>query len=78
MKFVLTVSPRGVTRLPEGLLRDLKIEHEGEQIAEPAGDRVLLHRAESLPVEMYSAERIAEFDRSEQELAELLAATRES
>lgn len=54
---------RGQVSIPQALLRSLGLEGEGWLIAEP-GDNgaIVLRPAGVYPIELYSDERIAEFD----------------
>jgi AbrB family looped-hinge helix DNA binding protein len=69
MKSTVTVTSRGVVTLPLGLRKALGIKADDTLIAETTPDGLLLRPAVTLPVEIYSDERIREFDESEEELA---------
>lgn len=71
MKMTLTVTERGTITLPAKLRRQLGIKADDQLIAEATPEGLLLRPAVTLPVEMYSDGRIAEFDAAEAELAEL-------
>ena len=73
MKTTLTVSSRGVVTLPAKLRRALGLGADDLLIAETTPEGLLLRPAVTLPVEMYSAARVAEFDASEAALAKVLA-----
>jgi AbrB family looped-hinge helix DNA binding protein len=72
MKTVLTVTDRGTITLPAKLRRQLGIRAEDQLVAEATPEGLLLRPAVTLPVEMYSDKRVAEFDASEAELGEIL------
>jgi AbrB family looped-hinge helix DNA binding protein len=72
MKTTLTVTDRGTITLPAKLRRQLGIKTDDQLIAEATPDGLLLRPAVTLPVEIYSAARIAEFDAAEAELGEVL------
>jgi AbrB family looped-hinge helix DNA binding protein len=72
MKTTVTVTARGVVTLPAKLRRALGLKAEDQLIAETTAEGLLLRPAVTLPVEIYSDERIREFDRGEAELAKLL------
>jgi len=72
MKAILTISNRGVVTLPARLRRALGFRAEDQLIAETVADGLLLRPALTLPVEIYTEERIREFDESEAELARSL------
>ena len=69
MKTTVTVTSRGVVTLPLGLRKALGIKADDTLIAEATPDGLLLRPAVTLPVEMYTAARIQEFDAAEAELA---------
>lgn len=72
MKATLTVSKRGVVTLPAKLRQAAGIRPEEPIIAETDGDGLILHPAVTLPVEVYTDERVAEFDAAEADLAPAL------
>ncbi len=72
MKAVVTMTSRGVVTLPAKLRKFLGIKADDQLIAETTPEGLLLRPAVTLPVEMYSAERVREFDESEAELAAVL------
>lgn len=72
MKTTLTVTARGVVTLPAKLRRQLGIKADDQLIAEATPDGLLLRPAVTLPVEIYDARRIAEFDAAEAELERAL------
>ena len=73
MKATLTITSRGVITLPAKLRRILGLKADDHLIAETTPDGLLLRPAVTLPVEIYTAERIREFDAAESELAVVLA-----
>ena len=68
MKANVTITSRGVITLPAKLRQALGL------IAETTPEGLLLRPAVTLPVEMYTPERVREFDVAEQELAAYLGA----
>ena len=72
MKSTLAVSSRGVITLPKKLRASLGIRANDHVIAEATANGILLRPAVTLPIEMYSAARIEEFDAAEAELAETM------
>lgn len=72
MKATLTVSKRGVVTLPAKLRRAAGICPEEPIIAETDGNGLILHPAVTLPVEIYTDERVAEFAAAEADLATTL------
>ena len=72
MKTVVTMTSRGVVTLPARLRKFLGIKADDQLIAETTPEGLLLRPAVTLPVEIYSAERVREFEESEAELASVL------
>jgi len=72
MKATLTVTSRGVVTLPAKLREALGIKADDLLIAETTPEGLLLRPAVTLPVEIYSEERIREFDEAEAELDKVL------
>jgi AbrB family looped-hinge helix DNA binding protein len=68
MKAMLTVTDRGTVTLPAKLRRRLGIKADDQLIAEATPEGLLLRLAVTLPVEIYTDARIAEFDAVEAEL----------
>jgi len=60
---------RGVITLPAKLRQALGLKAKGHLIAETTPDGLLRRPAITLPVEMYTPERVREFDAAERELA---------
>lgn len=73
VKTAITITSRGVITLPARLRRALGLRAEDQLIAEVTPEGLLLRPAVTLPVEVYTAERVREFDEAEAELAEILA-----
>lgn len=73
MKAILSVSNRGLITLPAKFRQAAGIRPEDSLIAETTAEGILLRPAVTLPVEMYSAARVAEFDEAEAELARAIA-----
>ena len=72
MKANITITSRGVITLPAKLRQALGLKAEDHLIAETTAQGLLLRPAVTLPIEMYTAERVREFDVAEQELAAYL------
>ena len=72
MKATLTVTRRGVVTLPAKLRQALGIKADDQLIAETTPEGLLLRPAVTLPVELYSDERIREVDAGEAELEKVL------
>ena len=65
----MVVSKRGFISIPAEMRKAAGIRPQDTLIAETTPDGILLRPAVTLPVEIYSPERIAEFDAAEAELA---------
>jgi AbrB family looped-hinge helix DNA binding protein len=72
MKAMLTISDRGVITLPAKLRKAMGLAADDQLIAETTPDGLLLRPAVTLPIELYSDERLREFEEAEAELAALL------
>ena len=69
MTVILSVSGRGLIALPVEMRKAAGSQPQDTLIAETTPEGILLRPAVTLPVEMYSDARIAEFDAAEAELA---------
>lgn len=78
MKTTLTVTSRGVVTLPAKLRQSLGIKADDQLIAETTPEGLLLRPSVTLPIEIYTDERIAEFDREEAEAGKVLAARKKA
>jgi AbrB family looped-hinge helix DNA binding protein len=72
VRAAITITRRGVITLPARLRRALGLQADDQLIAEVTSEGLLLRPAVTLPVEVYSGERVREFDEAEQELAAVL------
>ncbi|MDH4482642.1 MAG: AbrB/MazE/SpoVT family DNA-binding domain-containing protein [Rhodoferax sp.] len=72
MQTTLTINSRGVVTLPAKLRRALGLKADDLLIAETTSQGLLLRPAVTLPLELYTPERVREFDEAEAELAALL------
>jgi AbrB family looped-hinge helix DNA binding protein len=72
MKTTVIVTDRGTVTLPAKLRRQLGIKADDQLIAEATPEGLLLRPAVTLPIEIYSKTRIAEFDAAEAELGAVL------
>ena len=72
MKATLTITSRGVVTLPAKLRAALGLKPDDHLIAETTPDGLLLRPVVTLPVEIYSEERIREFDEAEADLEKVL------
>lgn len=72
MQATLTINSRGVVTLPAKLRQAMGLKADDQLIAETTPEGLLLRPAITLPLELYSAQRVKEFDAAEAELATAL------
>jgi AbrB family looped-hinge helix DNA binding protein len=72
MQATLTINNRGVVTLPAKLRHALGLKANDQLIAETTPQGLLLRPAVTLPLELYTPERLQEFDAAEEELAAVL------
>ena len=72
MQAPLTINNRGVVTLPAKLRHALGLKANDQLIAETTPQGLLLRPAVTLPLELYTPERLQEFDAAEAELAAVL------
>jgi len=73
MQATITINSRGVVTLPAKLRQAMGLKADDQLIAETTPQGLLLRPAVTLPLEIYTAERVQEFDAGEAELAAVLA-----
>ncbi|CAN0420659.1 unnamed protein product [Phaeothamnion confervicola] len=69
MQATLTINSRGVVTLPAKLRQAMGLKADDQLIAETTPQGLLLRPAVTLPLELYTPERVQEFDEAEAELA---------
>ncbi len=69
MQATLTLSNRGLITLPAKLRQAFGLKADDQLIAETTPEGILLRPAVTLPLELYSPERVQEFEAAEEELA---------
>ena len=69
MKATLSISGRGLIALPAKMREAAGLKPLDNLIAETTPEGILLRPAVTVPIEIYTDERIAEFDEAEAELA---------
>ncbi len=72
MQATLTLSNRGLITLPTKLRQAFGLKADDQLIAETTPEGILLRPAVTLPLEMYSPQRLQEFDAAEDELADVM------
>ena len=70
MKATLSISGRGLIALPAKMREAAGMRPLDTLIAETTAEGILLRPAVTVPIEIYSDERITEFDQAEAELAD--------
>lgn len=73
MQATISVSGRGLIALPVEMRKAAGIRPQDSLIAEMTPEGILLRPAVTLAVEVYTPERVAEFDAAEAELAKVMA-----
>jgi AbrB family looped-hinge helix DNA binding protein len=64
----IQINERGSMTLPKGIRHALGLDHGGSVMAEETNGGILLRPAVSYPIEMYSDDRVREFDDAEKAL----------
>lgn len=64
MRNIININERGTLTLPKEMRKRLGIKGGGQVIAEETGDGVMLRAGASFPIEIYTDERLAEFDKN--------------
>src|SRR6056297_298811 len=72
----IQISSRGTLTLPKPLRRKLGIDDGGVVLAEATEDGIILQPAATFPIEVYTDERIAEFDSEDAALEQRLQGRR--
>jgi len=72
VKATVTLTSRGVVSLPAKLRKAAGMAPEEQLIAEVTPEGILLRPAVTLPVELYSPDRVREFGTEETELERVL------
>jgi antitoxin PrlF len=67
MTKVINVNARGTLTLPKEMLRRLGVERKAQVVAEETDEGILLRPGVTFPVEMYSEERLVEFQKHNEE-----------
>lgn len=77
MRTTLTINGRGSITLPAKLRKALGLKADDQLIGETTPEGLLLRPAVTLPVEVYTPERVREFDEAEAELGQVLTLPRD-
>lgn len=77
MKATVTITSRGIVTLPAKIRQAMGLKADDQLIAETTPEGLLLRPAVTLPIEMYTPERIQEFDEAEAELGAAMQRTQQ-
>jgi antitoxin PrlF len=72
MQAQLTINSRGIVTLPAKIRKAMGLQPNDQLIAETTPQGLLLRPTITLPLEMYTPERVKEFDAAEADLALLM------
>jgi AbrB family looped-hinge helix DNA binding protein len=72
MQDKVTIGRRGIITIPAKMREAFGLKEQDELIIEDTGQGLLLRPALSVPIEMYTEERIAEFARDEKAIGRVL------
>jgi len=67
MSKIVSINKRGTLTLPKDLRERLGLEADGQVVVEETEDGVLIKPGATFPVETYSDERVAEFQKNNEE-----------
>lgn len=73
MQAQITMNSRGVVTLPAKIRRAMGFQANDQLIAETTPQGLILRPTVTLPLEIYTPERVQEFDTAEADLALLMA-----
>lgn len=68
MNTTIQINKRGTLTLPKALRRTLGVDRGGLVMVETAAEGILLRPSVTFPIEIYTDERVAEFDAADKEL----------
>ncbi len=72
MQSKVTINDRGVVTIPAAIRQAFGLKGNDELIVEGTGEGILLRPAISVPIEIYTDERIAEFASDEEDVGRIL------
>ena len=72
MSYKVTIGPRGTLTIPAKLRKAYGLQKDDQMVIEETSEGLLLKPTVSVPIEIYTEERIAEFFEDEVELAKIL------
>ena len=68
MNATIQVNNRGTLTLPKALRRAMGLDHGGMVVAETSEEGIVLRPSVTFPIELYTDERVAEFNAADAEL----------
>ena len=72
MTATVTINQRGNLTLPAAIRKEMGLSVNDQMIVETTDEGILLRPAITMPLEIYTDERLAEFEQEEARLAEVL------
>lgn len=72
MNAILELNSRGTLTLPKAMRHQLGMDHGGRLIAELSEQGIWLRPGVAFPIEIYTADRVSEFDTAEADLGKHL------
>jgi len=72
MTATVTINQRGNLTLPAAIRKEMGLSANDQMIVETTAEGILLRPAITMPLKIYTDERIAEFEQEEARLAEVL------
>jgi len=72
MTAIITINQRGNLTLPAAIRKEMGLSPNDQMIAETTDKGILLRTAITMPIEIYTDERIAEFEKEEEKLTMVL------
>ena len=72
MTITVTINQRGNLTLPAAIRKEMGLSVNDQMIVETTDEGILLRPAITMPLEIYTDERLAEFEQEEARLAEVL------
>ena len=72
MTATITINQRGNLTLPAAIRKEMGISPNDQMIAETTENGILLRPAITMPIEIYTSQRISEFEKEEAKIAKVL------
>lgn len=68
MKNIININERGTLTLPKEMRVKLGIKGVGQVLAEETGEGIMLRAGAAFPIEIYTDERVAEFEKNNEQV----------